>query len=126
MSTAPPARFDEQYTLDRRDYLAHLDFYTWTRHYHVFKDIGELVTGDLLEVGTGDGVVRRCVEPFVRSTTVMDINPRLQPDVLGNLLDPQPTMRSSAPRCSSTFLSTCSRDASRTCIRSCVPVECCS
>lgn len=84
--------FEDQYQLDRRDYLAHLDFYTWTRHFHVFKDIGALVTGDLLEVGTGDGVVRRCAEPFVRSTTVMDINPQLQPDVLGNLLDPQPAL----------------------------------
>lgn len=92
MSSPSPARFDDQYALDRRDYLTHLDFYTWTRHFHVFKDIGALVTGDLLEVGTGDGVVRRCAEPFVRSTTVMDINPRLQPDVLGNLLDPQPAL----------------------------------
>lgn len=92
MSSPSPTRFDDQYALDRRDYLAHLDFYTWTRHYHVFKDIGAMVTGDLLEVGTGDGVVRRCAEPFVRSTTVMDINPRLHPDVLGNLLDPQPTL----------------------------------
>lgn len=92
MSSPSPARFDDQYALDRRDYLAHLDFYTWTRHYHVFRDIGALVTGDLLEVGTGDGVVRRCAEPFVRSTTVMDINPRLHPDVLGNLLDRQPAL----------------------------------
>ncbi|HOX68314.1 MAG: class I SAM-dependent methyltransferase [Burkholderiaceae bacterium] len=92
MNPTSPNRFDQQYSLDGRDYLEHLDFYTWTRHFHVFKDVATLVTGDLLEVGTGDGVVRRCSEPFLRSTVVMDINPRLKPDVVGNLLDSQPAL----------------------------------
>ena len=85
--------FDRQYELDRDDYLAHLDFYTWTRHYHLFKDIAARVRGDLLEVGTGDGVLKRCAQPFVHSYTVMDINPRLAPDVLADLREPQPQLQ---------------------------------
>ncbi len=81
----PDEHFVRQFELDRADYLGHLDFYTWTRHYHLFKDIAASVRGDLFEVGTGDGVLKRCVLPFVRSYTVMDINPKLEPDVLGDL-----------------------------------------
>lgn len=84
--------FEQQYHLSQKDYLAHVDFYTWTRHFHVVRDLCARVPGDVLEVGTGDGVVRRCVLPFVRSYTVMDINEQLRPDVLGNLLEPQPAL----------------------------------
>lgn len=84
--------FDQQFSLDRRGYLASLDFYTWTRHFHLLHDVCRNVQGDLLEVGTGDGVLKRCAQPFVRSYTVMDINPKLEPDVLGNLSDHRPEL----------------------------------
>lgn len=84
--------FDRQYELTPRDYLANVDFYTWTRHFHVVKNLCAMVRGDVLEVGTGDGVVRRCVQPLVASYTVMDVNPRLQPDVLADLREPQPAL----------------------------------
>src|SRR5688572_15147017 len=77
--------FDAQYELTQRQYLANIDFFTWTRHFHVIRDLCTLAVGDVLEVGTGDGVVRRCIRPFVLSYTVMDVNPRLEPDVLGDL-----------------------------------------
>lgn len=88
----PVAAFEQQYVLTQKDYLAKVDFFTWTRHFHVVKDLCTFVAGDVLEVGTGDGVVKRCMQPFVRSYTVFDINPNLQPDVLGDLLDPQPAL----------------------------------
>lgn len=82
----------DQFALTQKQYLAGLDFFTWTRHYHVIKDLLARVDGEVFEVGTGDGVVRRCIEPFVRSYTVMDLNPHLLPELLGNLLEPQPQL----------------------------------
>lgn len=90
------AEFDAQFRMQPRDYVAGLDFYTWTRHFHVLHDLLAREQGDVLEVGTGDGVVRRCAGPFMRSYRVMDINPALQPDIVGNLLDPQPALAASA------------------------------
>lgn len=84
--------FQGQFVLTQREYLAHIDFYTWTRHFHVLRDLCARVQGDVLEVGTGDGVVRRCIQPFVRSYTVMDVNERLAPDIHANLLDAQPAL----------------------------------
>lgn len=89
--SADPA-FAEQFVLSQREYLAKVDFFTWTRHFHVVRDLCARVSGDVLEVGTGDGVVRRCLLPFVASYTVMDVNPQLQPDVLGDLAQPQPAL----------------------------------
>lgn len=80
--------FQSQYRLSPRDYLAGLDFYTWTRHFHVLHDLVAHEQGEVLEVGTGDGIVRRNVAPFVRRYVVMDINAQLQPDVVADLLDP--------------------------------------
>lgn len=80
--------FDAQFRLTPREYLAGLDFYTWTRHFHVLHDLLAHETGAVLEVGTGDGVVRRCAGPFVQRYMVLDLNPALQPDVIGDLLDP--------------------------------------
>jgi hypothetical protein len=89
---ATRAAFDQQYTLSARQYLSQVDFYTWTRHFHVLRDLCALVQGDVLEVGTGDGVVRRCLQPLVRSYTVVDVNAQLQPDVLADLRQPQPQL----------------------------------
>ena len=57
-SQATRAAFDQQYTLSARQYLSQVDFYTWTRHFHVLRDLCALVQGDVLEVGTGDGFLR--------------------------------------------------------------------
>lgn len=91
-SAASSPSFDQQYTLTPRQYLAQVDFYTWTRHFHVLRDLCERVQGDVLEVGTGDGVVRRCLQPLVRSYIVVDVNPSLQPDVLADLRQPLPAL----------------------------------
>lgn len=78
-----------QFTLSQKHYLAGIDFFTWTRHFHVIRDLCARVEGDVLEVGTGDGVVKRCIQPFVRSYVVMDLNAKLQPDLLCDLRDRQ-------------------------------------
>lgn len=85
MSREAAGSFARQFEFDRDDYLAHVDFFSWTRHFHLFKDIAALAPRDVLEVGTGDGVLKRCLQPLVQTYTVMDLNPRLAPDVLGDV-----------------------------------------
>ena len=77
--------FDKQFDITHRDHMAGLDMVTWLRHYHVVRDL--LASGPecVLEIGSGDGVVRRCVQPFVPAYSVFDINARLEPDYVGDL-----------------------------------------
>jgi SAM-dependent methyltransferase len=81
-------QFEAQFTLTREHYLANLDLVTWLRHYHVLRDLLASDAGDVLEIGTGDGIVRRSAEPMVASYRVLDINPNLEPDYLGDLRQP--------------------------------------
>lgn len=84
--------FNKQFTVSQQSYLAGLDLYTWTRHFYIIKSILKITKGDIFEVGTGDGVVRRCVEPFVQSYTVLDVNPALSPDVHADVRDRVPEL----------------------------------
>ena len=77
--------FDKQFELSRRDYLSGLDMVTWLRHYHVVRDLVASAPQRVLEIGSGDGVVRRCVLPLVPVYSVFDINARLEPDYVGDL-----------------------------------------
>ena len=83
--------FEAQFTVPREHYLSNLDMVTWLRHFHVIHDLLD-GGGDVLEIGTGDGIVRRCVESYVRSYKVLDINPNLEPDYLGDVRDIDETM----------------------------------
>ena len=77
--------FQRQFDLTRRDYLSSLDLVTWLRHYHVVRDLLARAPQAVLEIGSGDGVVRRCVLPMVPAYSVLDINPKLDPDYVGDL-----------------------------------------
>lgn len=92
MDRTDEAAFERQFGMQRQDFLAGLDFYTWTRHYYVFRDLCGLAPSEVLEVGSGDGVLRRCAEPFVGRYTVMDINANLAPDLLGDLSQHRPEL----------------------------------
>lgn len=77
--------FEKQFEITQKEYLFDLDFFTWTRHFYLIRDLIRHVKGDVFEVGTGDGVVRRVIEPFVNSYTVLDLNAELQPEIHGDL-----------------------------------------
>jgi SAM-dependent methyltransferase len=81
------SELDTQFTLPRAHYLEHLDMVTWLRHFQVLRDLLSGRGGDVLEIGTGDGIVRRCAEPFVGSFKVLDINPNLDAEFVGDIRD---------------------------------------
>ena len=84
--------FDDQFSLNRDYYLRQLDFLNWFRYYHLVKDVLRLGAEDVLEIGTGSGMVRNCLKPLVRDYRVLDINPNLAPDVLADVRVPQPEL----------------------------------
>jgi len=80
--------FNEQFSLKRGYYLNKLDFIDWFRYFNLIKDALSLQCTDLLEVGTGAGLVRNCLEPQVSTYTTLDINEQLAPDVLADVRVP--------------------------------------
>lgn len=84
-----PASFDEQFTYGRDYYLRHFDFLEWFRYFHLVKDVLRLGAETVLEIGTGSGMVCNCLKPSVREYKVLDINPRLAPDIVADVRLPQ-------------------------------------
>lgn len=74
-----------QFKCDRKVWLDNLDFLNWFRYYHLVKDVLRLGAADVLEIGTGSGMVRNCLKPLVRDYQVLDINPNLAPDVVADV-----------------------------------------
>lgn len=77
--------FDLQFSLGRDYYLHQLDFLNWFRYYHLVKDVLQLGVLEILEVGTGSGLLRNCLKPLVRDYRVLDINPNLAPDLVADV-----------------------------------------
>jgi len=73
--------FNAQFFLGRGYYLQTLDFLNWFRYYHLIKDILRLEALNILEIGSGSGIVKNCIKPLVQTYTVLDINPNLDPDI---------------------------------------------
>lgn len=84
--------FARQFELTRDQYVDKLDFLNWFRYFHIIKDILRLAPARVLEIGTGDGFVRRIVEPEVDCFRVMDVNERLSPEYLRDVRDRDPAL----------------------------------
>lgn len=74
-----------QFKLSRKYYLQQLDFLNWFRYYYLVKNVIHLGGKNILEIGTGSGLVKNCLEPIVSNYKVLDINPNLNPDFLGDV-----------------------------------------
>lgn len=74
-----------QFTLSRKYYLKKLDFLDWFRYYYLVKDVIRLGGKNILEIGTGSGLVKNCLGTLVNNFKILDINPNLNPDFLGDV-----------------------------------------
>lgn len=81
--------FDSQFYLEKDYFLKQLDFLNWYRYFFIIKDAINFMPNTILEIGVGSGIVKSCLQPIVKKYTVLDINPKLQPDIMADLRDYQ-------------------------------------
>jgi SAM-dependent methyltransferase len=77
--------FSKQFHLEQDDYLKQLDFLNWYRYFFIIKEVIDFMPKDVLEIGTGSGIVKNCLQPLVRNYVVFDVNPKLKPDLVGDI-----------------------------------------
>lgn len=77
--------FKKQFSVELDYYLKNLDFLNWYRYYFIVKEVIELMPKSILEIGPGSGIVKNCLKPMVELYIVMDINPKLNPDILADV-----------------------------------------
>jgi len=78
---------DNQFHYEQSYYLKQLDFLNWYRYFFIIKEVVDFMPNNILEIGTGSGIVKSCLQHLVESYTVLDINPKLRPNILGDLRD---------------------------------------
>ncbi len=69
-----------QFRLEPIEFLKKLDFLNWYRFYFIVKEVGNHGSRHVLEVGPGEGAIKRVLEPFVERYETMDVNAKLTPD----------------------------------------------
>lgn len=80
-------KFDEQFKWNRGVWLSDLDFLNWYRYFFIIKEIINISPANVLEIGTGSGIVKSCLQPNVAKYTTLDISSNLAPDIVGDVRD---------------------------------------
>jgi len=73
------------FEMDYEYYLKGIDLSNWYRYYFIIKKVVDFKPKNILEIGAGNEVVKNCLLKFVKDYKVMDVNPKLNPDILSDL-----------------------------------------
>lgn len=85
--------FNSQFSMSYEDYLKGIDLSNWYRYYFLIKEIIKEKPKNILEIGVGNKVVKNCLKNFVEDYQVMDINQKLNPDILSDLREFKPELK---------------------------------
>lgn len=77
--------FENQFHFEKDQYLKNLDFLDWCRYFYIIKEIINFRPKRILDIGSGSGIIKNCLEPMVDEYKVMDINAKLKPDYLNDI-----------------------------------------
>lgn len=84
--------FDFQFRTDYEWWSKGLDFPTWYRYLHVIKEVIAFRPDTILEIGVGAGVLKNVLSTFVKEYITMDINSKLDPDIVSDMRDFQSSL----------------------------------
>lgn len=77
--------FNSQFHLDKEYYLKKLDFLGWYRHFFAIREVIDFQPRAILEIGAGSEIVKNCLQPAAEKYRVMDVNAKLEPDILADV-----------------------------------------
>jgi len=77
--------FNYQFNFSHEEHLNGIDLSNWFRYYHIIKEVIALKPKKILEIGAGNEIVKNCLKDFTEDYKVMDINTKLEPDILSDL-----------------------------------------
>jgi 2-polyprenyl-3-methyl-5-hydroxy-6-metoxy-1,4-benzoquinol methylase len=90
---AKETNFNSQFYLDYEYYLKNLHFLDWYRYFFIIKEVIKFKPNNVLEIGAGNEVIKNCLSKFVKDYKVMDINPKLKPDIIADLREFHPELK---------------------------------
>jgi SAM-dependent methyltransferase len=85
--------FNYQFQLDRKYYLENLNFSYWYRYFFVVREVIDLQPQAVLEIGAGNNILKNCLSPLVSKYQVLDLNEKLEPDILADAREFKPELK---------------------------------
>jgi len=85
--------FNEQFNFEENWYLENLDFVDWCRYFYIIREVIDLKPRSILDIGSGNGIIKNCLKPIVDEYKVMDINAKLKPDYLNDIRNLKPELK---------------------------------
>ncbi len=86
-------KFEDQFNFSESDYLHQTDFLNWYRHFFVIKEIFDFEPQKILEMGSGNGIVKNSLKSIIGEYKTMDINKELKPDYLSDIRNFNPELK---------------------------------
>jgi len=77
--------FDAQFNWKKEYWIANTDFPSWYRYYFVIREVFDNKFKNILEIGPGNGIIEGILKDKVKNYVTMDINPNLNPTVVGDI-----------------------------------------
>ncbi len=77
---------EKQFRLTPKDFFGKLDFINWYRYFFILKELGRFEPKRVLEIGPGEGTIKRVFEPYAEVYETMDMNPKLNPTYTTDIL----------------------------------------
>lgn len=81
----PENDFNAQFSRSRQYFLNKMDFLDWYRYYFIIREVIDFKPKHILEIGAGSGLVKNFLQTLVEQYTVMDVNRKLNPDILADI-----------------------------------------
>lgn len=75
----------KQFHLTPLEFFTKLDFLNWHRYFAILKELSKYSPSSILEIGPGEGTIRKTYESFTKTYKTADVNTNLKPDFLSDV-----------------------------------------
>lgn len=82
-----PSLSNPQVAGDHYDFDAYVDLKRWSSYWYQVKEVTAVATDPVLEIGTGNGLLKSVLTGLGRRVATVDIDASLGPDFVGSVLD---------------------------------------
>lgn len=77
----------KQFNLEVAEFTKKLDLLNWNRYAFIFKELFEIKPKSVMEIGPGEGTLRKLYSGFAEKYETLDVNKKLSPTYLGDVRD---------------------------------------
>lgn len=75
----------KQFSLEEIDYMSKLDLQNWIRFFFILKEVEKKRLKSVLEIGPGEGTLKKLFAPYAERYDTIDVNSKLSPTYVSDV-----------------------------------------